>query len=251
MAVNFSLADRLIVVTGGTSGIGRDIALACSQAGARVALVGRSEERMAQVLSACPAGGLLRVVDLTDVDALPQAVGEIVAAAGPISGLVHSAGVHKPAPIRALRAKQLHESMTLNVYAAVMLLKGLAMKGNRAPTCSAVFVSSVLGHVGEAGVSAYAMSKGALELAAKSLALELWRDGIRVNCVAPATVRTPMSEEFLAKLGDEERKRVLDRHPGGFGTAQDVAGAVLYLLSDASRFVTGTSLRVDGGYCAR
>jgi len=251
MAVGFSLAEKHILITGGTSGLGRAIAIACSHAGARLALFGRSEERLEQVLRECPAGGVYRVVELEDLDSLPGRVRDLASTEGPISGFVHSAGVHKPAPIRAIRGKLLYESITLNVFSAMMLLKGIAMKGNRGSSCSVVFISSVLGHVGEAGVSAYAMSKGALELAAKSLALELRQDSIRVNCIAPATIKTPLAEEFLSKLGERERERVLDRHPSGFGTPEDVAGAAVYLLSDASRFVTGTSLTVDGGYCAQ
>lgn len=246
-----SLSDKHILLTGATSGIGKAIALACHEVGIRLTLLGRNEERLRAVAEHCGDVGGYRVCDLSEIDSLPGIVKDVVAERGPLDGLVHSAGLHKPAPLRAIREKSLGEMMSVNAFAAVSLLKGVARRGHHNKPCSAVWISSVMGQVGEAGLTGYAMSKGALEQAAKSLAVELAGERIRVNCIAPAMINTPLTEQFLAKLDEGQRTRILEKHPSGFGEPEDVAGTVLFLLSDASRFITGTSLPIDGGYCAQ
>ena len=116
---------------------------------------------------------------------------------------------------------------------------------------SLVFITSVMATVGESGKSLYALTKGAVLAAAKSLAIELAPKNIRVNCVSPGVVVSPMSQKSFYSQGEETLNHIKSLHPLGLGTPEDVAAACVYLLSDAARWVTGSNLVVDGGYSAR
>jgi NAD(P)-dependent dehydrogenase (short-subunit alcohol dehydrogenase family) len=139
----------------------------------------------------------------------------------------------------------------INLTAAIMLAKGMRQKEVLASPGSLVLLSSVVGLVGSAGRSVYSSTKSALVGLTKSLALELARDGLRVNCVAPAFVSTPMFEEAKNRLGAEQVSAIEAAHPLGIGTARDVANSVAFLLADSGRWITGTTLVVDGGYTAQ
>ena len=248
----FDLSGKTVLVTGASSGIGRSVCVACSLAGARVVLVARNEERLAETLSMCAGDGHeVRTMDLGDLDAIPGFVRDLCREVGPLSGLVHSAGLHQPCPLRAIRSKHLLAIFSINSAAGVMLVKGLSLKGNCGPDSSVVLISSVLGRAGQPGAIGYCMSKGALEAAVRAMALELAGSGIRVNAIAPAVIETPMSVEFLQSLGAEFSERIRDKHPCGLGQPGDVGNAACFLLSDASRYITGVSLPVDGGYLAQ
>jgi NAD(P)-dependent dehydrogenase (short-subunit alcohol dehydrogenase family) len=164
--------------------------------------------------------------------------------------LVHCAGVLSQQPLRALDASKFEAVQRVNVTAAAMLAKGFRQKGCCAPNSSIVLVSSVMGLVGQAGIPAYSTSKAAVAGLTRCLAMELARESIRVNCVAPGMVRTEMTEKFFEFVSDEYVKGIEALHPLGFGTARDVANAIAFLISDAARWITGSTLVVDGGYTA-
>ena len=133
-----------------------------------------------------------------------------------------------------------------------MLAKAMSGKKNYAgERGSIIFISSVMAHAGSAGAIAYSMSKAALEGIARPLALELAARRIRVNCIAPGFVRTPLLDETSKQWDDASRKAVEDLHPLGFGDPEDVANAVAFLVADTGRWITGSTLVVDGGYLAR
>lgn len=248
----FDLKDKTILITGASSGIGRAIACTCSRAGGRLILLSRNKETLEETCSLCDGDNhVIWPSDLSDLNSIPSLVRSIAKEVGPLSGIVHSAGIHRPAPIRAVRAEAIVSMISLNSIAGVMLIKGLSMRGCVKPPASVVFLSSILGRLGQPGTVAYSMSKGAIEQACKSLALELAAEQIRVNCVAPSVIRTPMTETFFSSLGEDMKNEILKRHPLGIGDPDDVANAVLFLLSDAGKYITGSSLLVDGGYSAQ
>jgi len=242
---------RVILVTGASSGIGQATAIFLSQLGARVVLIARRKEGLTAALTQLEgADHRLEPFDLSDVEAIPNLLKKLSSEVGPISGLVHCAGAQVIQPLRILSTKEVEGIFRINVTAALMLAKGFRQKGVHTPSAAIVFVSSVMGLVGAPGRAAYCGSKGALQAAARSLALELAPEGIRVNCVAPGYVRTPMLEHAEAVISAEGMRRVEEMHPLGFGEARDVAQAIGFLLSDASRWITGSTLSVDGGYTA-
>lgn len=243
------LSGRTMLVTGAGSGIGLATAQMISRLGGRVVLSGRDEERLQKAADSLAGGGhLCSPFDLASTEDIGGWLRKLADNHGPLHGLVHSAGMHLVRPVQVTSLDHFNEVMRVNTAAAFLLAKGFRQKGVSGPQPSIVFLSSVMGLVGQPGQTAYSASKGAIVAMTRSLALEFARDGIRVNCVAPAMVKTPMFDVMLGSLGVEQRKAIEAMHPLGFGTPQDVASAVAFLLADTGRWITGSTLVVDGGY---
>lgn len=247
----FDLTGRRFLVTGASSGIGRAVAIFLSQLGACLLITARDSTRLAQTREQLAGEGHgVEVFDLAQVDAIPNWMRQQTQRIGPLDGLVHCAGITTRLPIRAQSAKQADVVMQTNWSAAWLLTKGFRQSGVHATPGSVVFISSVVGLVGQPGLSAYASSKGALLALTKALAMELASEGIRVNSVLPGYVQTEMAQNLEKVLTADQVEAIRRMHPLGFGTAQDVAYAIAFLLADTGRWITGTSLIVDGGYTA-
>lgn len=246
-----SLTGRRILVTGASSGIGGGCAQVLSRLGARLVLVGRNEGRLQAVLAALEGEGHLAVpFDLSDIENIPMWLKELAHTGGPLDGLVHSAGVELTRPLQIMKFSEYRELMTINLDAAVALAKGFRQRGVATRPASLVLIASVGGMVGQAGHAAYAASKGGLIALARSLALELVRDGLRVNTISPGLVETEMAAKMFSELPAAQIEKIQGMHPLGIGQIEDVAHAVAYLLADTGRWVTGSNLVVDGGYTA-
>ena len=246
------LDRKTILVTGATSGIGRETAILASRQGARIGLVARREDALQEVAGRLHGDGHITVpYDLTDTEGIPALVRRISDELGGLDGLVHSAGAHGTMPLRTISTAAVRDLFALNVTTAFMLAKGLRHKQVRRPASSIVFLSSAVGLVGQPGVSAYSATKGAIVSMTKSLALELAREGVRVNCVCPGVVKTEMTTGLAETIGQDSFQNIIDAHPLGLGQPEDVANAILFLLSPASRWITGTALSIDGGYTAQ
>ncbi len=247
------LSDSAVLVTGASSGIGREVAIRASRQGARVALVARDAERLESVNGELQGSGhVVFPFDLADVDSIPNLVAAVSQEMGPLDGLVHAAGVHLALPLKSMSSQDIDRLMAINVVASMMLAKGFRVKSVHREGAGIVFISSAVGLVGQSGVSAYSASKGAILTLTKSLALELARDRVRVNCVAPGVVVTEMSDRLRTAIGEVGFAEVERAHPLGIGDASDVSNAVLFLLSSsAANWITGSSLVVDGGYTAQ
>lgn len=245
------LAGRSFLVTGASSGIGRETACFLSELGARVILIGRDRDRLDQTLrSLFGTGHSLEALDLSQTEKIPGWIKNLCIKEGPLSGLVHCAGIQNSMPLRVLNSADFESVYKINVIAAAMLIKGFRQKGCCTSSSSVVLVSSVMGIVGEAAISAYSSSKAAVLGLTRSLALELAREGIRVNCVVPGYVKTEMSEQAFLVLSPDQVSSIESKHPLGFGKPRDVAHAIAFLLADTASWITGSSLVVDGGYTA-
>lgn len=247
----FSLKQKKIIVTGASSGIGREIAIQCAGAGARILALGRDEARLKATIEACGEGHAYYQVDL----ASPTQINDIItffAECAPIHGIVHAAGVSPTLPFRTMKSKQITDAFQVNLFSAIELIQILLKPGIRATEgVSVVMISSVMSEVGEKAKSLYAMTKASSVALIKSLALEYADKSVRFNAISPSVVNTPLTEKSVYRRDEESMRAVLVQHPLGLGNPQDVAYAALYLQSDASRWVTGTNMIVDGGYLAR
>lgn len=248
----FTLTGKKIIVTGASSGIGRECAVDFSRMGATVILLARNEERLTQTFLCLDGSGhQVIVADLTDFNIIPSVVEEIVDKVGKVDGLVNCAGISTTLPLKLMTATKLDEFFRTNVYSAIELSKEVSKKKNMNEGGSIVFLSSVMGVVGESGKSLYSMTKGALLSAARSLACEFAKRRIRFNCISPGAILTPINENLPHMTDPEKRQLLEEKHLFGLGRPEDVAYACIYLLSDASKWVTGQNLIVDGGYTVR
>jgi len=242
------LSGKRILVTGASAGIGQGTAILLSKLGARVICVGRREAGLAETQSMMEGEGHRFVqFDLTQIDEIPKWMKELAADGGLLSGLVHCAGITFARPLRIMTPKDFSAIVTIHLEAAVFLVKGFRQKGVCDGGGSVVFLSSVAAIRGVPSIAAYAASKGGLISLARTLALELMGEKIRVNCVLPALVQTAMTDHYESMLTPEDFQKVKDGYPMGFGTPEDVANAIAFFLSGASRWITGASLVLDGG----
>ncbi|SMO33428.1 SDR family NAD(P)-dependent oxidoreductase [Propioniciclava tarda] len=239
-----------ILVTGAAGGIGTELVRRLAARGVPVLAQGRSAERLDAFADLSDAVTCV-VDDLADASELPGLVKRLVAEHGPLGGLVHLAGHDKLAPLYL--AKPADAAALFHIHGLVpMTLVGLlAKKGNAAPGCSIVLVSSLAAHEGAGGHTAYAAAKGAIEGFLRPAASELAPKGIRLNVVTPGVVLTAMSAGFVDRLGEEQRAALEASYPLGLGSPADVAEPIEFLLGEASRWITGQTLVVDGGHLAR
>jgi NAD(P)-dependent dehydrogenase (short-subunit alcohol dehydrogenase family) len=245
----FSLAGKRILVTGASSGIGREIALTCAKMGAQVIATGRDQQRVSATLETLQSiSDLAHAAVPADLTVAEERAQVIAATEGGIDGLVHCAGISKLAPVRMMTSEHLRELHTINVEAPVLLTQGLLIKNRIAKNGSIMFMASVAAYIGVPGVGAYSGTKAALIAIARNLSMEVVKHGIRVNCLAPSFVETPMLTFDTFKVSSLEKHHAT--HPLGFGKPEDVANAAVFLLSGASRWITGTTLVMDGGMTA-
>ena len=245
------LTGRRILITGASSGIGRETAIYLSRLGAQIILVARNRERLEQTQKVLEGDGhTIDVIDLSAYEEIPNWLRQITSAHGPLDGLVHSAGLQITSPLKVLEAKQVEYLWRVNVSASLWLAKGFRQRGVNNIGGSIVLLSSSAGIVGDAGLSAYSSSKGAVIAMTKALAMELARENIRVNCIAPGFVKNEMYERFVESVGKDYADQVLRKFPLGLGEPIDVAYSAAFLLSSAAKWITGTTLVVDGGFTA-
>jgi len=248
-----NLEGKRILISGASSGIGRETAVVLSKLGAKLCLVARSEERLKQTQDQLIGEGhTIHPYDLENCDQIPALIKTICQAQGPLHGIVHSAGILQLMPVSGVNTKRFERTMRVNVLAGIMLVRGLVQKDCHQPgNASAVLMSSTAALIGSPGQSMYCASKGALVSFAKVAAVELAPQGVRINCVAPAAVRSEMLDQLKATVPAHHFEQMEKDHPLGFGTTLDVANAAAFLLGDTGRWITGTTLVVDGGVTAR
>jgi len=253
MPALFDLSGRVAVVTGGNGGIGRSIALGLAEAGAAVAVFARNEEKNQQVLSELKALGvpsLAMRVDVSNRGALEPAMDKVESELGHISILVNNAGI---VCLSGGVLKEIPEDWDRVIETqlnAVFLLSKLAARSMVSHKGGKIInIGSMYSYFGSGLVPSYSAAKGAIVQLTKSMAIELAPHNIQVNAIAPGWIETDMTVPVhTMPLNDE----ILARTPAGrWGQPEEIAGTAVYLASRASDFVTGTTIRVDGGYAIR
>jgi len=243
------LTGRTVLVTGASSGIGRETAILLDGLAAKVVLVARHEGRLADVRARLEHPECaVEPFDLARFEEIPGWLKAVAGRHGPFDGLVHCAGTQITAPLKVLDAAPVESLWRVNTSAALWLAKGFRQRGVNRQGGSIVLLSSVLGMVGLPGLSAYSASKGAIVGMTRSLAMELARENILVNCVVPGVVRTEMVDGLSGQLSAEDLARIEKDYPLGFGRPIDVANVIAFLLAPSTRWITGTAVVVDGGY---
>ncbi|PTM04680.1 MAG: 3-oxoacyl-ACP reductase [Bacteroidetes bacterium] len=250
MAQYFEIVDKKILVTGASSGIGKAVAIHLALEGASLLINGRDEQRLKETFASLHGAGHDFVVgDLTDETCIEN----IAEKSSKIEGLVHCAGLVQLLPFRYQTEESIRTMMEVNYFAPTQLIHKLVKNKKLSKPASIVIISSITSaSSGTVGGSIYGSSKGAIEGLVRSLAIELGRSKVRINTIAPGMVETEAIDSLRLQVSDDALKMDMRKYPlGRYGNPIDVALACQYLLSDASNWVTGIRLVVDGGLSAQ
>lgn len=239
----FSLQGKNVLTTGASSGIGRSVAIACAEMGATLIVSGRDHVRLQQTCNELEGQGHSCIIaDL----AYEREIKTLADNMNPLDGVVHCAGINKRIPVTQLSEKHILELMQTNFVSSVLLSRYLLKGKKLKPEASVVFISSISVDYPTIGNAVYCASKGALKSFAKVMALETVESKIRVNCIEPGMIAT----EWLKKtnMTEEQMQQAISKYPfKRFGTPMEVAYAAVYLLSDTTRWMTGSVIKLDGG----
>lgn len=250
--INFiDLSNKTIVVTGASSGIGKETAILLSKLGARLILVARRGELLEETIKNMDGSGhTFYAFDLSQTDEIGNLAKRIINENGAIDGLAYVAGTGKSVPISLFSPEKIEAVFRLNYFGFIELVRQLTKKGRFNPGMRIVGVSSIASVCGDPAHTAYSGSKAALDGSVRCLAKELAGKSIAINTVAPAMTETAMFAGFSKNYGEgsESQKYLLQRQYLGIAKPVDIANAIAFLISPAARFITGTTLFVDGGY---
>jgi len=240
----FCLEGKNILITGASSGIGREVAVRVSLSGASLIITGRDIEKLQHTADAL-SGNNHRIIqaDLTRNEDISRLVDQLP----DLDGIVHSAGITGHLPAKFISEGDISAYFNINYNAPVILTGSIIKKKKLRNKASIVFLSSIATKYPYFGGSLYGSTKAALEAYSRVLALELAPKGIRSNCISPSFVKTPMVEGAAETISSEVIEKFEKMMPLGFGEPGDVANAAIYLLSDASRWVTGSNVVLGGG----
>ncbi len=239
----YSLEGKTILITGASSGIGRSTAIECSRLGARVVIVGRNEERLNETLSQLSGEGHVIIkAELTSEDDVKR----IAAESPELDGLVNNAGISVTKPVSFYKENDLHNVFATNTFAPMILIKWLLKKKKLRKASSIVFTSSIASILSSPGNGIYGASKAALSAYMRYCARELSSKLIRCNAVLPGMVETKLIHD--GALSEQDLENDMKQYPlGRYGRPEEIAWAIIYFLSDASAWVTGHELVIDGG----
>lgn len=244
---------RRVVVSGATSGIGQAIAVMLCRCNATVILIGRNPDKLAHTAEQLPSKACETVLlDLADIPSIDARIREEAKRIGRLYGLCHAAGVVETRPLSSFKQETFQAMMDVNLVAGIALAKAICRRDVMSDAGGSVlFIASIYSMVGMPGQIGYSATKGAVHAAARTMAVELARQNVRVNTLSPGLVRTSMTDSALAKLPAGHVEQLEQAHPLGTGTPEDVARAAVFLLAPQSQWITGTNLVIDGGYTAR
>lgn len=241
----FHLHNKTILVTGASSGIGRQIALSICEMGGNVVVTGRDKKRLEETFINLKGKNNSSIIaDLLNQNDLSALVNNIPM----LDGIVHCAGIVKPFPVKFLSEEKIQETFQTNYNIQVLLMAQITRQKKINKNASIVFLSSISATHPHKGGALYSASKAAIESLSKVIALEFYPQGIRSNCLSPAMVKTPMYDYAEKGASKETLDEHVNKYPLGIGSPADVANAAVFLLSDASKWITGITITLDGGF---
>jgi len=243
----FSLEGKTILVTGASSGIGRGIAIECSKMGASVVITGRNSIRLNETFKSLIGNNHIQIVaDLS----ISEGIESLVENCPQLDGCVNNAGIPKLVTVKYIQRESLNEILAINTIAPIMLTSTLVKKKKLNKSSSVVFISSISGVcISTLGESTYSASKGAVNGFVKGAAIDLASQKIRVNSINPGLIKTDILELANEVFSEEQIQEKLKSYPlKRIGQPEDVAYGAIYLLSDASSWVTGVNIVIDGGF---
>jgi NAD(P)-dependent dehydrogenase (short-subunit alcohol dehydrogenase family) len=250
-----SLEGKVALVTGGTTGIGRDCAVLLAESGAKVVVTGRREDEGAEtvrLIEAAGGEGFYVRMDVKNEDDIKDGIDQLVSRYGKLDIAVNNAGVETLGAITDTDRETYSHVFDINVWGVLASMKHEVPVMSQNGGGSIVNLSSIAGHIGFSHMAIYIGSKHAVEGLTKVAALEYASAGIRVNAIAPAVIETAMADRLIEQIAPEDDSPVVGLHPiGRYGKAREVSEAILFLASDASSYITGISLKVDGGFTAQ
>tara|TARA_B100000315_G_scaffold33884_1_gene28624 strand:- start:10777 stop:11520 length:744 start_codon:yes stop_codon:yes gene_type:complete len=242
--------DKTILVVGISSGIGQAVGKELATEGAIIVGIGRDEAKLSKAIKKLRGDKHDKIVgDVSQVDKIKE-IRRLGKESGGYSGAVICSGMHEIRPLSVLNPSNVIESIEQNLVSALNCIRAVS-KSSSSQGGSIVLMSSIAAFRGSAGFAAYSAAKGALISTMKVAAVELVSKKIRVNTIAAGVVETPMSDTWLSKLTEEQRNEVNKSHLLGIGKPKDIVGPILFLLSNESNWITGTTLVVDGGLSVR
>jgi NAD(P)-dependent dehydrogenase (short-subunit alcohol dehydrogenase family) len=244
---NSSPERKVVLVTGASSGIGKQIAIDLSFVGYEVYLQGRDKERLAGTLNEMHAQELHKILqwDLLDFSSYDEKITDLTY----LDGVVHSAGISsKLTLLPFVKLDNLRKIQDTNLNSIIIILSKLWKLKKFNKNGSIVLLSSASADNGVVGTLAYAVSKGAINSAVKVLASEFAAKNIRVNAISPGMVKTPMQEMFASSMGGDSLEKDIANYLLGYGETKDVSNLVKFLLSEESKWITGSNMKIDGGY---
>ena len=245
--VTFDFTGKNFIVTGASSGMGRQIAIELAEAGAKVLAIARRENELQKLQTLYPECIVPASLDVCDEEKLEDAIKNFVNLYGKIDGAVHAAGISKLTPLRAYDKNEAEQIMDVSFWAAIKLMQIATKVKYSNIGASFLAFSSVCAICTDKGLFAYASAKAAIKTAMKTFAKETANRKLRVNVISPGWVNTNMTRglEETHNLSEVNNSSLL-----GYGNPDDVSGMVLFLLSDRAKWITGTDVIVDGGYLA-
>lgn len=245
--VKFDFTGKRFVITGASSGMGRQVSLELAEAGANILAIARGRKALDELQKIYPANIEITEVDVCDSERLEEAIQSFVKVNGKLDGAVHAAGISKLTPLRAYNEEEARLVMDISFWAGVKLLQICTKVRNSASGASFLLFSSVRAVHTDKGLFSYAGAKTAVKIAAQTFAKEIAQRGLRINTISPGWIKTQMTEglEETHNLDEVYRNSLL-----GIGEASDVSGMVLFLLSNRAKWITGADFVVDGGYLA-
>lgn len=241
------IKDKKILITGATSGIGKALCEFLLSHKCTIIAVGRDESKIAQLQNQFADSLKFVSLDLIDFSSYAKIFDEGLAGEK-LDGFVHCAGIEETLPLTMYNPENVAKIFNINVFSGIELLRSFSKKKYSNDGASVVYISSVMGELGQPGKIGYCSTKSAILGVVKSSALEFAKRKFRVNAVSPGVVNTPMTQKLFSQIEEDNIERIKQMHPLDIGEVEDVVPLIAFLLSDNSRWITGQNIKIDGGY---